>query len=377
MTHQQERMLGLLIVLTILSACAPGSESSWCAGENGDVVYSTAPGSVLALTPVWRFDPGETPLAYPVSIAVSDGGYAAVLDFMAADVIVVTPDGSWAGPWLDSDQVRAPFAVNWSQDSLVVFDARGDKVVWSSAGALVREEHLPAGLVESLLKGAGATWAGVLSDGTLLIQPLIEPDMTRPDPSRQRTSVLQIALSDPEPRSILEQEVRTLAPGLASRIAAPGWPFPRLSAAGDRYAVGGTRSEYVITVHHRGSHLTICRDDEVEKLRTDELGQTGSGPRVQTVLRAEKPDHPAAYGRIVLGRRGELLVQRDRPSAITDEIFGRPGALYDVIDAEGGFAGQVRAPEDVVLHAISGHSVWGIEDDGVQKRVVRFSLQEG
>jgi hypothetical protein len=363
----------ILLCLTALIGCAATSVPSWCANEDGNVVYSTEPGSVFTLHPVWQFQP-ENPLQFPVSIAVSDEGTAAVLDFASGDVVIITSAGASSGPWPGADQVQSPFALNWSGGSLVVFDAMGEKVVWSSLGASVREERLPWGSVEALVQGAGASWAGVLSDGTVLLQPLIQPDMDRPDVSWQQSSVYKIGPTNGEAKRIIEQEVRTLAPGMGSGIAAPGWPFPRLAAAGDRYAVGGTRPEYMVTIHEGAAQLTICREEGGADLRGDELGETGTGPRVQAVQRVEKPDRPSAYGRLVLGPNGELLIQRDRPSPLANEVFGRPGAMYDVFDPNGEFVGQVQAPEGVILHAILDESIWGIEDQDGQKRVVRYRL---
>jgi hypothetical protein len=371
--QRQARNGAILLCLTVLTGCAAASVPNWCAGENGDIAYSTEPGSVFTLDPVWQFQP-ENPLQFPVSITVSDEGTAAVLDFATGDVVVVTPAGASEEAWAGVDQVQSPFALNWSGNSLVVFDLVGGKVVWTSMGASVREEHLPAGSVESLVQGAGATWAGVVSDGAVLLQPLIRPDMDRPDVSWQRSSVFEIRPSSTGARLLIEQEVRTLAPGMGSGIAAPGWPFPRLAVAGDRYAVGGTRPEYVLTIYRGDSRLTICRDEGGSDLRADELGETGAGPRVQALQRVEKAEQPSAYGRIVLGQNGEVLVQRDRPSPLANEVFGRPGARYDVFDPDGKFAGQVQAPEGVILHAILGDSVWGIEDSDGRKRVVRYRL---
>jgi hypothetical protein len=292
---QQQAWNGTVILcLTALTGCAAASVPSWCASENGDVAYSTEPGSVFTLDPVWQFQP-EDPLQFPVSITVSDEGTAAVLDFAARDVVVVTPDGASAGAWVGVDQVQSPFALNWSGSSLVVFDVVGEKVVWTSMGASVREAHLPSGSVESLVQGAGATWAGVLSDGTVLLQPLIRPDMDRPDVSWQQSSVFKIRPSS------------------------------------------------------TGASLLIA----------DELGESGAGPRAQAVQRVEKPDQPSAYGRIVLGQNGEVLVQRDRPSPLANEVFGRPGAMYDVFYPDGEFVGQVQAPEGAILHAILNDSVTG------------------
>lgn len=364
----------ILLSLIALTGCASEAVPSWCDSTGGDVAYSAEPGATLTLDPVWQFQPDD-PLQYPVSIAVSDDETAAVLDFGAGEVVVITPDGTSAGAWSGADQVQSPFALNWSGGSLVVFDALGEKVVWISDRS-VREEPLPSGSVETLLQGAGASWAGVLSDGTVLLQPLIEPDMDRPDVSWQQSSVFMITPSNAKPRQITEQEVRTLAPGMGSGIAAPGWPFPRLATAGDRYAVGGTRSEYVLAIHGGDSTLTICRGEGGADLRADELGETGTGPRVQAVQRVEKPAQPSAYGRIVLGPNGEVMVQRDRPSPVADEVFGRPGAAYDVFDPDGGLVGQFQAPEGVILHAILDDYVWGIEDNDGQKSVIRYRLTD-
>jgi hypothetical protein len=364
----------ILLCLTALIGCAATSVPSWCASEDGDVAYSTEPGSFLTLDSVWKFQPAN-PLQFPVSVTVSDEGTLAVLDFATGDVGVITPDGASAGPWLGTDQVQSPFALNWRDGSLVVFDAMGEKVVWSSSGVSIREERLPRGSVESLVQGAGASWAGVLSDGTILLQPLIQPDMDRPDVSWQKSSVYKISPANGEARRIVELEVRTLAPGMGSGIPAPGWPFPRLAAAGGRYAVGGTRSEYTVTIHGGAAQLTICREEAGADLRADELGETGTGPRVQAVRRVEKPDRPSAFGRIVLGPNGEVLIQRDRPSPLANEVFGRPGAMYDVFDPNGGLVGHVQAPEGVIFHAILAESVWGIEDLDGQKSVVRYRLK--
>jgi hypothetical protein len=371
--QRQGRNGTILLSLTALTGCAAAAVPSWCASENGDVVYSTEPGSVLTLEPVWQFQP-ENPLRLPVSIMVNDEGTAAVLDFATGDVLIITPDGASAGPWPAADQVRSPFAINWSGNSLVVFDARGEKVVWSSLGESVREQRLPSASVEPVVQGAGATWAGVLSDGTVLLQPMIEPDMDRPDVGWQTSSVYKISPANGEARRIIEQEVRTLAPGMGSGIAAPGWPFPRLAAAGNRYAVGGTRREYMVTIYGGAAQLTICREGGEADLRADELGETGTGPLALAVQRVEKPDQPAAFGRIVLGPNREVLIQRDRPSPLAFEIFGRPGAMYDVFEPNGGLAGQVQAPAGVVLHAILDGSIWGIEDSDGQKSVVRYRL---
>jgi hypothetical protein len=226
----------------------------------------------------------------------------------------------------------------------------------------------------------GATWAGVLPDGSAQLQPLIAPDLERPDPSLQTAVLLRSRSGSTRTDTIVVREVRTLAPGSASRTRAPGWPSPVAAVgAGGAYALGGLDARYRVLVHDSAGSLVrqICRDARGAPLRHDELGLEGDSlsDRNRSLRRVVKPDAPAPYARLILGVDGSLWVQRDRPAVGGDDDFGRPGAQYDVFNAEGSYLGEVRAPEGVTFQAAAGDTVWGFASTGGAIEVIALSVQ--
>lgn len=86
-------------------------------------------------------------------------------------------------------------------------------------------------------------------------------------------------------------------------------------------------------------------------------------PLLDVLREAAPPEWLAAVGRLFIGARGRVWVQRERrdPLERGSAIWGVAGGTYDVFDSSGRFLGTVRAPTQARLQAVKGDTVWGFE----------------
>ncbi|MFQ5747489.1 MAG: hypothetical protein ACE5HF_09775 [Gemmatimonadota bacterium] len=392
-----------LVVLAVLPfpGCSPRANLDGCDVEAGgiEVIASRGPGAwerrglSAELRELWRaggLREGEE-LAYPVGAVVSPQGRLAIADFQLSEALVLEPDGSWLGAWGTPGQgpgeVATPVAANWDRrdGTLAVFDFARAHVVFLRDGESAREDVAldPAPLAPILASGA-MSWAGVQPSGGVLLQPapVVEPV----DPGWFRSVILFLApgAGGADTLAVNRSPPLGRAPPFAS-FAAPGWPQLVAAIGTDGViALGGMDSRYRVLFldEHARPFRVICRDSlpppltEHESRASPEFAGTG-GWRAE-MGRAPKPNSLAPFGRLVLGARGRLWVQRERSSPLWrgERLLGVAGASYDVFGADGGYLGQIEAPPQARLQAAAGDTVWAYEIGELDETwVVAYALQ--
>lgn len=102
-------------------------------------------GRTPRLEPLWRAGGlrASEELAYPVGLAVSTEGRAAVTDFSLSEVVVIEPDGRWAGSWArrgeGPGELSTPVAATWDGNGhLIVYDLTASKVLFLDGEGPVR-----------------------------------------------------------------------------------------------------------------------------------------------------------------------------------------------------------------------------------------------
>jgi hypothetical protein len=211
-------------------------------------------------------------------------------------------------------------------------------------------------------------WAGVQPSGGVLVEPLARAVS---DESREREAVIQYLPAGARMAETLARAASVPVEGAPSYASLEPPGAPRLLAAvgtDGRIALGGLDARYRVVLLDKDGEprRIVCRDAPALRLTDREL--TAPSDRDDTedaeaaLREAPLPDSLAPYGRLVLGARGRLWVQRERPAPLRGESFlGVPGARWDVFDADGQYLGLVRAPEGARLQAASGDTVWGYE----------------
>ena len=366
--------------------CSSSADTNWCESsvDGSEVVFSQGPGAwdreqrSPELQELWRaggLREGEE-LAFPVGAVASPTGQLAIADFRLAEVIVLDPDGSWLGAWgargEGPGELTSPVAATWDRrdGTLAVFDFGRAKVVFLRDGDPVREDvRVAPGLLAPVLASGEMLWAGVQPSGGVLVQPV--PRMDPADPERRRGAVLYIAPGSQEADTLASNWNPTVGGSAPSAsLAAPGWP--RLVAAvgtDGAIALGGLDSRYRVLIldEHGLARRVICRDSPAVALDDRELRAPPEGSKAtehEAALRAApRPDSLAPYGRVFLGARGRLWVQRERPAPLRylAHLLGVPGSAYDVFDQDGRYLGEVQAPEQSRLQAAVGDTVWAYE----------------
>lgn len=308
-----------------------------------------------------------------VGAVASPGGRLAIADFSLGEVVVLEPDGSWLGPWgtrgEGPGELSFPVAANWDQhdESLAIFDIGSAKVVFLLDGKPMREDvRVTTAPLASIVNSGELQWAGVQPSGGVIVQPA--PSRVPDDLSRRRAAILYIAPGATTEDTLVWNWSPTIGgPSGWASLAAPGWP--RLMAAigtDGNIVLGGMDSRYRLLLlnEHATPTRVICRDSPPTVLGDRELRAPPDVPlRSAALQQAPRPDSLAPYGRVFLGARGRLWVQRERPSSARyrETLLGVPGATYDVFEDDGQYLGQVQAPAQVRLQAAVGDTVWGYQ----------------
>ncbi len=363
----------------IVAGCGGPEAASWCpepadapaVANRGEGEWSGRTTSFERLWSAAGLREGEE-LAYPVGVAASPGGRTAIPDFALGRVVVVGPDGEWSGSWTRQGEgpgeVRRPVAAAWASDArLAIFDIAGPRVVYAVEGEPGPDAvDVDPAFTAPIVAGGALTWAGVRPDGTvLLVPPPARPEGAGPE-ARPVQALLALRPGAESPDTLARVAVPSLEPERHAPV--PGWPTVLAAVAGERLAVAATDGTYRIDIYGPGDSLVlrVCRDAEGFPLRPEETGgNPGPGEHfLQGRIRAApRPPAPAPIGRLVLGARGRLWVQRDRPDPLGPEeaFYGRPGARYDVFEPDGRYLGEVVAPERSRIQAAAGDTVWALE----------------
>src|SRR5690606_23618441 len=119
--------LPLLVAGVLSTGCAGDEPTFACVPEGAAMPAVTAAGPgawerdgrTPRLEPLWRAGGlrASEERAYPVGLAVSTEGRAAVTDFSLSEVVVIEPDGRWAGSWArrgeGPGELSTPVAATW------------------------------------------------------------------------------------------------------------------------------------------------------------------------------------------------------------------------------------------------------------------------
>jgi hypothetical protein len=441
--RQSYLFLLALLASTLLLGCAAAEPGEWCPPAHAgiEVVASTgagvweSAGAMPHLVELWRaggLNEGEE-LALPIHLAVSPTGRAAVPDFGLGEVVVIEPDGRWAGAWggkgSGPGELAMPVAAAWGADGrLVVFDVVAPKITFLAEVASVavgtsaaesmsateraseaEDRAITPAFTAPVVSSGELLWAGVQPSGAALLQPahLPLPDeaTTRgpasdaaaaPTAERAATSaatgrrlalILRLPPGAAAPDTIARGVVRTIPAGRPfAGWTLPGWPRPVAAVGpGGVLATGGEDGAYRVVIHDDAGRPTrqLCRAAPALPLSPEETGR-GTVPEALRDLAAALRDAPAPaalapYGRIFLDADGRLWVQRERPSPFDaqDAMLGVAGARYDIFDGEGRYLGELRAPPGARLQAALGDTVWAFEVGELDETTVVAYQVEG
>jgi hypothetical protein len=311
-------------------------------------------------------------LAFPIHGTASADGRLAIPDFMLREVVVVDTDGTWSGSWTTPGhgpgEVVTPVAAGWTASgTLVVFDIEGQKVAFlDSTGPVEADLPVDPSSVAPIVASGELPWAGVSAGGLVLLMPTPEV-RTGPDGER----VVERAVEAIAPGAVGARPLvavgRVLPPATPEDARPPEPPPIAVAVAGDRIALAAGTA-YEIEIREAGGRVLrlVCRDAEPLPPRDRERTQprvARASERVDEMLAARQREDPPAVGRLVLGTRGRLWVQRERawPMDTREYYNGVPGATYDVFDAYGMFLGTLKAPDRTRVVAVRGDTVWSFE----------------
>lgn len=362
---------------TVETACEPVASHVTVISEEGPGVWGRR-GLQPTMVELWRrggTNPGEE-LAYPIFPSVSPNGRLAIPDFQLGEVVVIEADGTWSGAWARRGQgpgeILTPVTAVWSLDeTLAVFDIVNAKVVY------VREKEVAASDVSvdprftaPIVSSGELVWAGVQPGGATLLYPAWQPLETGEKGNPHVAAVLRLEPGGGKPDTISKSIFPTVWAERYARWPVPGWPRPVAAVgAGGLLALGATDGSYRVLVSNEAGEAIheICREADLTPLSAAERGDSVPDglDRLAAALRdAPRPPSPSPFGRIVVGARGRVWVQRDRPPAFPGSgalLHGQPGALHDVFDVDGSYLGEVRMPPGAALQAALGDTIWAFQ----------------
>lgn len=355
----------------LVTQCQADTDSSIVVAGDNNAVWR----SPVAFKELWRVGglSDSQQLVYPAGAVAAVDGRLAVTDFQLAEVVVVDADGTWLGPWGGRGQgpgeLSAPVASNWSStsDELATFDIGNARVLFFRNGAQSKPDiAVEPRLIAPILASGQLLWAGVQPSGGILVRPVAA--IERDNPGKGQLVVLHVPPGARTADTLAAASVPLVGgPRPYGQLVAPEWPSPIAAVGTDgRIALGGMDSRYRVIVLNAeaDTELVICRTiystatsgavDMPKSIDEDLSSALASAPR---------PLVAAPYGRLFLGSRGRLWVQRmvASPLGAREQLLGVPGSPYDVFSPSGEYLGEVQAPADARLQAATGDTVWSFE----------------
>ena len=361
----------LVIAAFVLSACDGGDIAPICESFWSDVpIVELAENDhrEIALEEVWRVggsSPGQE-IAEPASVSVSAAGHAAVIDFSLGEVRVISPRGSWLGPWArrgrGPGELTMPVAANWAGDTLIVYDIEQSKISRYRNGESLGDSRIPPELSAAVAASGVIAFVAVRSDGTVILQQPLQA--TTAGDSSEFTVLQASPASAPD----------TLLNTYVHHVVWDDGMMPHPAGATPRMAVGPD-NWFAVTASDGSRRVLIARDEPVRQLcgTTPAMPlsphERGSGPAppgfetaFQALGAAPEPRELSSIGRVLVRSNGDIWIDARRPRPFTREsLFGVPGGSWDAYDLSGEHVGTVRVPENVALQALSDSIVVGVQ----------------
>lgn len=332
---------------------------------------SSTPVSAGVLEELWTLGGiSEGPdFVVPAAFAASDSGALAVVDHSLGEVVVIDEGGDWTAWGMRGSgpgELMMPVAASWSGSELAVFDIGHSRVMYFSEGVPSRPD-LPVDprFIAPVVNAGDVSMVAVRSNGSVILRyppvPSSDGDGTTAD--------VNLLMFEPESGrvdTLAAAAVRMFDGSASSRFFAPGTGFATVGVGSNGWwAVSAGDDTYRIIVRDSagGARLQLCRPVPPLALSDGERGRHLTENRE---LAAELADLPAArtlgaVGRMLVGPRGEVWVERSRPAPFSDEMLrGVAGAALDVFSGEGRHLGQLTAPEGVRIQAFAGDRAWGL-----------------
>ena len=377
---------------TVETACEPLVPRVVVVSEDGPGVWERG-GLEPTLIELWRrggTNPGEE-LAFPIFPSASPNGRLAIPDFQLGEVIVVEPDGTWRGAWARRGQgpgeIATPVAAVWGPDeTLAVFDIVNAKVVYLREGEVAASDvSVDPTFTAPIVSSGELVWAGVQPGGATLLHPAWQPAESEEKDNQHVAVILRLEPGGAKPDTTSQSVFPTVSGERYSGWPVPGWPRPIAAVgAGGVLASGATDGSYRVLVSNEAGEPIheICRQAGVTPLSAAERGDSvpdGLDQLAGALRDAPRPPSPSPFGRIVVGARGRVWVQRDRPPAFPGSgalLHGQPGALHDVFGVDGRYLGEVRMPTGAALQAAMGDTIWAFQTGEVDEVwVVAYALE--
>jgi hypothetical protein len=345
------------------AACAP-------LVEGVPVRVAEHDGATLALVELWRTGGLDRELATPVSLNASASGMLAVPDFELSELILIAADGEWLGPWgrrgEGPGELLMPVAATWDGDTVAVFDIGRARIVYLFDGQSTgREEAVDPALITKVIAAGELEWAAVLAGGDALVHDAFET----PGPDGMAAQIIvRAGPSTDGIDTVAAGRVPAVTEGHHRGRPAPGAPRALVAVGGGRIAIGAMDGTYrVLVTEADGTPLhQVCGTATALPVTAAERGEGVQGPLADELrpayAAAPEADEPAPFGRLIVGARGGLLVQRDRPKPFVphDALYGAAGATHDLYDPAGRHIGVIEAPAGHRVQAMSGDRVYGL-----------------
>jgi hypothetical protein len=402
---------GAACALLMLAACGgsgpPGAVVSREVRGDTIIVRTSGDAGVYTLQEEVRIGQLDGPDEYTFgsisNIVVDAEGFIHVLDALALEIRVYSPDGEFvrrfgragAGP----GELGQPGGMAFLADGrLLVRDSRhGRMSIYSTQGEPLESWPIPGGFFTSapvIVDHDGNVYSDIIAD--------------RSGPGLGRMGLLRLdrhgSVVDTLIRPLQDYEVPRLeavSPDGNARSfgVVPFWPGPVVTLNRRGEFIAGISDRYALDVRQRdGRVLRIEREMDPVPVQSGEAQtaverSTRGFRRTDPNWRWDGPRPPTVkpfFGAIRVADDDRIWVRVAQPAErqppdpdASPDASGLPPLdrwvepqVHDVFEADGTYFGRVALPEGLTLHAMRGDHVWGtVRDDFDVQYVVRLRIQ--
>lgn len=369
-------------LLSTMIACGT-QVPQWCESPDGVaaiVVARSSRSGAPRLREIWEAKPDSgRGLRGPIAVAVEPtSGMIAVADHVMASIDFIAPGGGLVARWARAGTGRGglstPAALDWSRDgTLAVLDLALRKVIrLDSHAQVVDEVELASGFEVPdwwvMLRGSDVM--GVTSP-VILVR---EGGWRGRSERRAQMPLLRASDFGAVIDTLLIGEVRLEPGGATSWRITPDAAVPAAAFLGGAHVVvGGDIAEFRIRVTGPMGETNRVLCMVTPALPRSELERrAGDEPDIAQAERSV-----ARIVRLLSDGGHRILVQRSWTSGayLQDRWFGPLGGTYDVLDLNGTYLGEVRAPRDTRIAAVNHDTVIGLRYGSTGRvSVVAFTL---